>query len=441
MPEDDPIDKNPLVRFKKHVDRTIITGLQSILGLPSLVTQSFVITPTPRPTYNAQDLAAIDRIHNKLKSGEALSAEQSSLCWRVFLSQSPYSPFLLDLEHNLNDLKHSGPSDATWVDAFDDLITVSSGLPHVRDDERFSRPATELHHLNSNDLLWYIGQHAHYWEQRRMAETFFPVFDPFEMIFTPRTIEEWISLRRVEQQWDRLQHQFSPFWGGERGLQKTDWKAVWESNQRIRDGHVESAEDRIDENVIQTLKDADKMREITRDVMPPKELDMDRSNRVEQPQSETEEDAHLQVQKAIEAERPSWTDWVDIAKEAWEAYRELERISKGSEGEKKDVRSETRTTQLPDGNTKVTTTLEYVDKDGTRHSEVEQIVKDRDGTVIQRIFERHATSESSWGQKEGDKKRDANVTATQKFDEEGLEKTKNGTQDGNGNGKPGWFWR
>ncbi len=125
MPEDDP-SKNPFVRWKHHVDSSIGSTLNGLLGLPSIVSKNFGLR---RP--DDADRCSCGR--DSVPEGTAPDPNlEQMVAFNDFLVTSPYSP--LHLQHLSQPVPRDAPRGVdpngfTFSDALEDLLAVSSGRP------------------------------------------------------------------------------------------------------------------------------------------------------------------------------------------------------------------------------------------------------------------------------------------------------------------------
>lgn len=151
-PDEDP-PKNPFVRWKQHVDRHIADGLNSVLGVPSIISKTLQLnstgtspqstTPTTDPSVSdqVQQLRRIDcpRVHEpkNMRSFTFNIAAQAALGDIAATIHDPdYSPLCLD-QHLPPPVPRGVPDDVeldphtdfTYRDAYEDLLRVSTGLP------------------------------------------------------------------------------------------------------------------------------------------------------------------------------------------------------------------------------------------------------------------------------------------------------------------------
>lgn len=170
MPSDGEPSKNPFVRFKQHVDAHIGAGLNTVLPRKSNSQQSEAMAPqNSRSTEADQDFqvwlasqrhgAAAEELHDNaltmdvigLASLRGFSKEDKEEGlhqlrfnrWAEFFPESRYSPPLLafgpwnprprGMDPDMD------PSLFTWVDAFEDLLAESSGMPMMDIRTRYNQ--------------------------------------------------------------------------------------------------------------------------------------------------------------------------------------------------------------------------------------------------------------------------------------------------------------
>jgi hypothetical protein len=160
MPSDGEPSKNPFVRFKQHVDAHISAGLNSVLPSKSNSQQPEAMAPqNSRSTEADQDFQVwlasqrhavaaeelhdsaltMDVIHVANRRGFSQEGKEKGLHhlrfqrWAGFLIQSRYSPLMLATQPWNPRPRGMDPdmdsSLFTWVDAFEDLLAESSGMP------------------------------------------------------------------------------------------------------------------------------------------------------------------------------------------------------------------------------------------------------------------------------------------------------------------------
>ncbi|KAK3313405.1 hypothetical protein B0H66DRAFT_536671 [Apodospora peruviana] len=115
------------------------------------------------------------------------------LAWRYFLRLSAYSPVRLDNELGWkptpNGVGSRSPVEFSWLDAFEDLLFASSGRPmkQLEDDE--DDEDQSLADLSRTSPLLRL-------QAFQISEVYFPVCEPVLVYRSPRTMSEWIELRK-----------------------------------------------------------------------------------------------------------------------------------------------------------------------------------------------------------------------------------------------------
>ncbi len=132
MPDDDT-PKNPFVRWKHHVDSSIGFTLNGLLGIPTMVTQSFG-PRRPDDTRSGSSDSRVPRGHGSDPDEAAAYVvdEEQAAAFTDFLASSPYSP--LNLRHLPQPVPRGvphgvDPAGFTFSDAFEDLLAAGSGRP------------------------------------------------------------------------------------------------------------------------------------------------------------------------------------------------------------------------------------------------------------------------------------------------------------------------
>ncbi|KAK3692074.1 hypothetical protein B0T22DRAFT_3497 [Podospora appendiculata] len=245
MPADDTPPRNPFVRFKHYVDNRVSAGLQSVFGLPSVVSRTFSLPAAPSPDDNSnnttdtksagekKDPSAMaprslvptssSAITNNAAAKEtppsqhedpALESKLDQLrggtfddhqqAWSLFATYSEYSPLRLSAELGWeptpNDLPpHYEPELFGWTDAFEDLLAASSAKPMMSLADRYL-----LNQLTFPSTAWRDGNHnrsAQAWLNRLRAqgltEVYFPFHEPHVGYRSPQTMQEWVEARRA----------------------------------------------------------------------------------------------------------------------------------------------------------------------------------------------------------------------------------------------------
>ena len=263
MPDGD--SRNPFVRFKHYVDRHIAAGLQKVLGIPSVVSETFVIdnkhnnnrppsttttTTTATTSLNTKNTMAEGDDNNNIpswptsedgaaltknqlakfegSSGEldgildsyrGLTSAESEVGWKLFLTRSPYSPILLD--HHLGwqpvprvmvdgdsprGVRAPVAAASGWTDCFEDLLRASSAMPMKTPSELMAPRigATGLSFKKSE-----TARQAQIFldglRRNRLDEVLFPYYSSETQYRSPRTMREWVARREED-----LQNSHSP---------------------------------------------------------------------------------------------------------------------------------------------------------------------------------------------------------------------------------------
>ncbi|KAM7220735.1 hypothetical protein V8F06_003804 [Rhypophila decipiens] len=135
------------------------------------------------------------------------SRSEQQLAWSTFAEQSAYSPIRLDRDLGWrptpNDLpSHTHPAEFGWTDAFEDLLTVSSARPMLSLERRstLNRALQQLNFINP--FLALAGGRPYSLLYSRAVlqgidEAYFPLYIPQVRHRSPRSMEEWVTLRKV----------------------------------------------------------------------------------------------------------------------------------------------------------------------------------------------------------------------------------------------------
>ncbi|KAL2201561.1 hypothetical protein P885DRAFT_73900 [Corynascus similis CBS 632.67] len=421
---------------------------------------------------------------------------EASLAWRLFLTRSPYSPLRLEHDPYLGrpgwkpvprdhvvvdqsgsqtsssrgwedrsvwewgevDFPAGSGSEVGWLEAFEDLMRVSSGLEMADLGGRFGRHR-ENHQQQHVGFLgggwgghhpwwhdrglvgfaggWFGGMREVAWLERMrsrgLTEVLFPVYDPGMGYQSPRTMAEWVERRRAEEKrereagrvWEELLGE------GRRAVEEADaWadEAKKELRKEIdwwRDAADEKGSSFFDGigSVVKTLGKVleDEVKSLHR-------FGKERSTK------HKDEDAVEKDEKAPETEN----DLYSVIQSAFhESERSLSNFFKSiAEGRRSDTLAEPKPASPPkvnttevveDGITKKTTKKEFVDEHGNTHSKTETTWTDEDGNVIMRQVH------SSMGRSERWEKTTPPTPARQ--DTETSQEPKEPPKEG------GWFWK
>jgi hypothetical protein len=185
MPTDNEPPKNPFIRFKKHVDANIGAGVHGILSLPTMISDSFHGRQLGPQAVGAASFhhGFNDSFSYGHPDSDRWLAEQRRASeteawldnmfegygemgqlrrWQIFIYESPYSPIRLastmprqpcprDLEPGMD------PTMFTFVDAFEDLLLVSSGRPMMDLCERYdmNRTLARMYPTGEHPFSWF----------------------------------------------------------------------------------------------------------------------------------------------------------------------------------------------------------------------------------------------------------------------------------------------
>ncbi|KAM7201034.1 hypothetical protein V8F20_005043 [Naviculisporaceae sp. PSN 640] len=144
-----------------------------------------------------EDLAErLDRFQSR---GSGSDAEQQ-LAWSLFTELSPYSPMRLERELGWrpvpSDLPaHCDPVYFGWTDAFEDLLTVTSARPMMSLERRQLMNQVLMNSPLRLKPFWYLYNRLSW---QRLDEAYFPLYMPRQRYRSPRTMEEWVTLRKAQ---------------------------------------------------------------------------------------------------------------------------------------------------------------------------------------------------------------------------------------------------
>jgi len=132
---------------------------------------------------------------DRLRGGGRVEHETA---WWLFTRESAYSPIRLERELGWKPTPHGLPSHCDpslfgWVDAFEDLLAVSSATPMMSFDRRetMNRVTAEMRDMARGH--WFLFNRMQW---QGLNEVFFPVYEPEERYRSPRSMEEWVAVRR-----------------------------------------------------------------------------------------------------------------------------------------------------------------------------------------------------------------------------------------------------
>jgi hypothetical protein len=456
-------------------------------------------TTTPNTTPNTNNTNTISVSH-PTPQDTPQTAAQAHRAWHHFLAHSPYSPLRLEHDPALASPSSSSTSwrptpwdlpqrrweenspqiEVGWLEAFEDLMRVESGLGLVdwgREMEfrRGGRGGGGLF----GDLPGAVGfsgfgglggggglfggllggggdsqgiavgfgamgvrEAAWLGRMRRhgLSEVLFPVSDPRLGYQSPRTMEEWAERRRVGservQETGRLVEEL--FGDGKRVLEDVDaWaeEAAQEVKRRM-DAWEDAGRDKTTSffdglgGVVRTLgkvledegKSMQRFGKADENSQERKETTADKTD-AHTASPETENDLYSAVQSAFHESERSLSNFFKAISEGQRDDRQPE--------PKPASPAKTETTEtVEDGVTKKTTKKEYVDKHGNTHSKTETTWIDENGHVVMRQVHSSMGRSDHWEKTiegGGSTSQDKETTA----EERKQQKTEGG----------GWFWK
>lgn len=137
---------------------------------------------------------------DRFQSGGSGSDSEQQLAWSLFAELSPYSPVRLDSELGWRPIptdlpSHCDPNYFGWTDAFEDLLSVSSARPMMSLERRqLMNQAITFSPLASNPF-WNLYDRVTW---QKLDEAYFPLYIPGKRYRSPRTMEEWVTLRKAQ---------------------------------------------------------------------------------------------------------------------------------------------------------------------------------------------------------------------------------------------------
>ncbi|KAK3897799.1 hypothetical protein C8A05DRAFT_19503 [Staphylotrichum tortipilum] len=339
------------------------------------------------------------------------TAPQAALAWHAFLSRSPYSPLRLHLSSQPHHHHHHpfpqsplawdrwdrgwdrwdrwdrpcdprdypdtftpdtnpqshpkwqptprdlpagcSPGEFGWLDAFEDLMRVSSGLEMVDLRQRAGENCG-LEGVRG----WDWGERAWMGRMGRggFGEVMFPVWDEGAGWRSPATMEEWVERRRVEAE------------------RREAWEGLWEGREREgEDGRRTGWLEEITGAVGQLAKELeDEVRSsLSLGEKPRREASYTDTDKHKDKDPETETDLYSAVKSAFHESERSLTAF-------------FKSLSRGLPSPSKPAsESTTETTEvLNDGLTKKTTHHRSLDARGTAHTRTETTWTNADGRVV-----------------------------------------------------------
>ncbi|KAK0629851.1 hypothetical protein B0T17DRAFT_506367 [Bombardia bombarda] len=223
MPDNDgESPQNPFVRFKQHIDARVGAGIQSLLGLPSVVSRNFSVdrmetgktpsTPVALPAENRErniydDNTNVDQddVETRLDQLRGGSYQDHLAAWDLFATRSAYSPLRLSQELGWaptpNGLPaHFDPDMFDWTDAFEDLLAASSAKPMMSLAWRYMLNQQRRHLMGMD--MGAGADPARLWldrlDHQGLTEVYFPHQDARHRYRSPQTMGEWVEARRRE---------------------------------------------------------------------------------------------------------------------------------------------------------------------------------------------------------------------------------------------------
>lgn len=134
---------------------------------------------------------------DRLRGGDRMEHETA---WWLFTTQSAYSPMRLQTELGWQPTprglpSHCDPSLFGWVDAFEDLLAVSSATPMMSFERRetMNKVMQPLLVLDGGPSHWFLWNRVQW---QGLNEVYFPVYMPQIRYRSPRSMEEWAAVRR-----------------------------------------------------------------------------------------------------------------------------------------------------------------------------------------------------------------------------------------------------
>ncbi|KAK4455975.1 hypothetical protein QBC34DRAFT_388509 [Podospora aff. communis PSN243] len=292
-----------------------------------------------KPAMNELQLAeeSKDKIESVIDSFRGRSEDEGTLGFTLFMSRSPYSPLLLDrylgwkpTPRDATDSRRRGPHDdqywGGWTEAFYDLLRISSAAPMMDplEIQAWDKMAKELFASTNGVLKDEITKHSAFWvltmSRTRLDEVLFPFYKPKNPYRSPRTMTEWVDLRRTERR----------------------------ARQQVRGV-------------------AGALREALPNVVRIREVKVD--------ETETEEDAYRAVDRQTDAPK-KWDDLVGVLKRIGEDEDKTQ--------ETRVISSSENTKPTWSGGTKTVTKKEWVDEAGAVHTETVVSIKNTDGEETSR---------------------------------------------------------
>ena len=445
MPSDDE-SKNPFVRFKQHVESRISSGLQGVLGLPSLVTQNLNSRPlrSEEPHVESQryrydrhsDPPAASsspdpdrRIYEQRQgtSREAWSDRdfdgygplEHMRRWQIFAYGSRYSPLLLATLPDQpcpRDLPEwMDPGMFTYLDAFEDLLAQSEGRPMMDLQTRY-----EMNIYLAG--MWPRGEHPLAWYSRLESQNLSEAFSRYLRgnQYTPARVDDPAELLTEDDQ-EKLGHEAAQEANIERA-ETPSRPSPRHEELGVQTGLFGELDKAFKElgKVLEDEISSFGQRRRPREDRPKTDSDGE-APKTEADLYDTVRSAYYDAERSLSTFVKSFTDgkwrfepWGDDAKAG------------GTNAPSEEVRED------KSGKT-VTSTNEYVDAFGNLHSKTEVRRTDWDGNVV-------ATETHYFVRPAPQTRKVEQEPQEERPREEPPEKARRG-QDEKQDGKDGWFWK
>ncbi|KAK4038482.1 hypothetical protein C8A01DRAFT_17458 [Parachaetomium inaequale] len=459
MPDDDESNNsknnknnnnnNPFIRFRHHVDANITAGLTTLSSLttPSphhqIPPNPITTMPTTTPSTPTMLTPSDQHIESRIALLTGGTPAEANLAWHLFLTRSAYSPLRLEHDPALGfagtrnwkptprDLPTGCEVEVGWLEAFEDLMRVESGLglvdlDHLCPIERekgggFLGPFHHWNHHHRRGMVGFLGgdwsgmREVAWLERMRsrgLTEVLFPVYDPGLGFASPRTVVEWAERRRAEE---RREREVGRVWeelvGGARRTVEEARREV----EREADAWAEDAKREM-------KREVDAWRDVAHEkgasffdgiggvvktlgkVLEDEVKSLQRVGR-EKDTKQHEDEKAVEKKEAPETEN----DLYSVIQSAFhESERSLSNFFKAiSDGRRDDRLREPKPASPPkvnttevveDGITKKTTRREFVDEHGNTHSKTETTWTDESGQVVMRQVHSSMGRSEHWGE-------------------------------------------
>ncbi|KAK3296212.1 uncharacterized protein B0H64DRAFT_165452 [Chaetomium fimeti] len=509
--------KNPFIRFRHHVDTNLHAGLSTLMvaagrrGDPTSTSTSAQTqtqtqasplatpnpnpdispTPTSKPNPNPntpsspsspstmspstmspspqtmppspQTMSPNQHLESRLSLLAGGTPAEAALAWRLFLTRSAYSPLRLEQQHD-DDLWGWRPvprgvspevaAQVGWLEAFEDLVRVSSGLGVVDFDSEaveggfggwgglglFGLGGFGGSGFGGGGFGRFGGMREVAWLERMhrqgLTEVLFPVYDPGLGYQSPRTMAEWVERRRVEE---RRERDVGRVWEelvgeGRRAAEREAEAWVEEARREMREmrREVDAWRDAAHETgtsffdgiggAVKTLGKVleDEVKSLRRFGGEEDGKSRDRSADEKDDAPQTESDLYSVIQSAFHESERSLSNFFKLISEGGRAQ--------GPPEPKPISPPKVNTTEaVEDGITKKTTTEEFVDEHGNTHSKTETTWTDENGQVIMKQVHSSMGHSARWEKATQGAPTEPNQAATEGPKEQ--------------HRQSGWFWK